>query len=437
MIITAADFLDQFKKYALEKVKREDKDIKHTVAIGDNYEGLTSELMNRAIFEGLNLKMVERSFIYNDSGDMSDELDCILVVGEGQRMTFANRYKYHIKDVIAVFQVKKNLYADAIDDSHQNLRSVLGVAEPRNPEPYVGRLHRDAYRGLTSKELPSKDRRERFTDRENLMYHYLLMEAFFPLRIVIGYYGYSTEYGLREGFVKKLEQIAKDGPVKGYGPGSFPNLIICGENTIVKNNGMPMAIPLVEDDFYYHVLTSSPGRAMYHLLEMVWTRLSYKFELGSGIFGDDFETEATHPFISCKERKIDKESWAWEYMYWPLTRKQLSLPLNHIPWAPVEIDKDKYIILSILGQFEFVDIDNEEEIKKFVEENQIDIKVLIKELIDSRLVYQDESRVGLLTDELAMVFAPDGKLYAAENKSGEMNNFIHNQVLQNIKNNDT
>src|SRR3982751_156837 len=122
MINTVCDFLEQFKQYALNKIETEDNNIKHTVAIGDNFEGLTAELLGKAIFKDLNLKMVERSFIYNDSGAISDELDCLLVVGDGQKMSFANRYKYHIKDVIAVIQVKKNLYANDIDSSHHNLR---------------------------------------------------------------------------------------------------------------------------------------------------------------------------------------------------------------------------------------------------------------------------------------------------------------------------
>ena len=365
MIETASDFLEQFKKYALSRIEKDDKDIKHTVAIGDNFEGLTAELLNKAIFKDLNLKMVERSFIYNDSGAISDELDCLLVVGDGQKMSFANRYKYHIKDVIAVFQVKKNLYANDIDDSHQNLRSVIEVSEPRNAEPFVGRLLRDAYKLLTSKELPDKERRERFTDRENI-YHYLMMEAFHPLRIVIGYYGYTTEYGLREGFVKKMEQIVKDGPVRGYSPGSFPSLFICGNSTIIKNNGMPMTIPLTDDDFYFHILTSSSGRPMYHLLELIWTRLSYKFGISSTIFGDDFDSEATHPFLSCKEKKIDEENWGWEFMYHPLTRKQLSMPLVPIPWTPTEIDREKYSILNVLTQVGTVDFKTDEQFLKFI-----------------------------------------------------------------------
>ena len=266
MISTASDFLEQYRKYALSRIESADNDIKHPVAIGDNFEGLTAELLNKAIFKDLNLRMVERSFVYNDSGAISDELDCLLVVGDGQKMSFTNRYKYHIRDVIAVFQVKKNLYANDIDDSHQNLRSIIEVSEPREPEPYVGWLLRDAYKALISKEFPSKERRKRFTDRENIIYHYLMMEAFHPLRIVIGYYGYTTEYGLREGFSKKLEQILKNGVVRGYSPSSFPSLFICGNSTIIKNNGMPIGIPLTDDDFYFHILATSSGRSMYHIV---------------------------------------------------------------------------------------------------------------------------------------------------------------------------
>lgn len=433
MISTVADLLEQFKKYALSKIELDEKDINHTVAIGENFEGITAELLNKAVFKDLNLKMVERSFVYNDSGVMSNELDCILVVGEGQKMSFANRCKYHIKDVIAVIQVKKNLYANDIDDSHQNLHSIINVSEPRDAEPFFGRLHRDAYKLLTGKEIPSKERRERFTDREDILYHYLMMEAFHPLRIVIGYYGYTTEYGLREGFVKKLEEISKNGPVRSYSPGSFPSLFICGNSTIIKNNGMPMGIPLTDEEFYFHILTSSNGKPMYHLLELIWTRLSYKFGISSDIFGDDFDIEASHPFISCKERKIDEDNWGWEFLYHPMTRKQLSMPLVPTPWEPTEIDRDKYSILNVLIQVGTVDINSDEQFLKFIETEKLDAQKIIKELSDARLVYVDEGKMGLLVDQLHTVFTPDGKVFAGENKSGEMTSYFSKKILNKPK----
>ncbi len=424
MISTVADLLENFKKHALSKIECEDQNITHTVAIGDNFEGLTAELLNKAIFKDLKLKMVERSFVYNDSGVMSNELDCMLVVGEGERMSFANRYKYHIKDVIAVIQVKKNLYANDIIDSFDNLRSIIKVSEPRDADSFVGVLHRDAYKLLTLKELPDKERRSRFTDREDHIYAYIAMEAFYPLRIIIGYYGYTTEHGFREGFVKKIEEISKNGPVRGYGPNSFPSLIICGNTTIIKNNGMPMGIPLTNEDFYFHILMSSNGKSMYHLLELIWTRLAYKFGISAKIFGDSFALETVHPFLSCKEKQIDQDNWGWEYLYHTWTKEELSKAPVLKLWEPIEIDRQKYLILNDLLRVGTIDLHSDEQFRKFIDTEKLDAERIIQELSESHLVYVDEGKLRLLVDQLCMVETPEGKIFAGENKCGEMASYF-------------
>jgi len=427
MITTVSDFLEQFRKYSLSKIEKEEKGISHTPTIGNIYEGLTANILDQGIFDGLNLKIVEKSFIYNDSELMSLEFDCLLVVGDGQRISFTNQYKYHIKDVIAVFQVKKNLYTNDLVDSYENLQSVIKISEPRDADAFVGRLHHDAYKLLTSKEFPSKERRERFTDRESIVYHFLMMEAFYPLRIVIGYYGYKDEYGLREGFCKNLEKISKDGLVKGYSPGRFPNLIICGTNSIIKNNGMPIGIPFTSEEFYWPILVSSNERAMYYLLELVWTRLSYKFKLDSQIFGDDFQLDATHPFLFCKETKIEADRWAWEYNYKVLTRERLSIPLTPREWEPVEINELQSSILLTLCKQEYIDIYNDESFIKFIEGKNLSIDKLIEDLEATKLVYVDDGKMGLLTEELLITFTPDGKSLAGENRNGEMTNYLMRQ----------
>jgi len=83
MIETVAQFLEEFKTKGLEQIKSKDSDIKHTVTIGDIHEGLTSEILNRSIFKGLDLKIVKNSFIYNESGHLSKEMDCMIVIGDG------------------------------------------------------------------------------------------------------------------------------------------------------------------------------------------------------------------------------------------------------------------------------------------------------------------------------------------------------------------
>lgn len=96
MIETVSDFLENFRNHALNKIKEDDNDINHRPTIGNIFKGLTSNLLEKAIFKGLDLKIVEKSFIYNDSGTISPEMDCLLVVGKGKQISFTNQYKYHI-----------------------------------------------------------------------------------------------------------------------------------------------------------------------------------------------------------------------------------------------------------------------------------------------------------------------------------------------------
>lgn len=250
------------------------------------------------------------------------------------------------------------------------------------------------------------------------------MEAFHPLRIVIGYYGYTTEYGLREGFVKKLEDVTKNGPIRGYSPGSFPSLYICGNNSIVKNNGMPMGVPLTTEEFYFPILFSSSGKAMYHLVELIWTRLSYKFEISSDIFGDNYDLETMHPFISCKHTKMSDENLGWELMYNQFTKSQLSAPLVSQPWTPIEVDEYQFTFLQVLSKTETIEPETDKEFNKFIKDKQLNADYFINKLLATRLIYIDEGKVGLLVDELKTVFTPDGKIYMGEDKSGEMTNYF-------------
>lgn len=433
MIESISQLLEEFRRVSLETIKREDADIKHTVAIGDNFEGLTSEILGKAIFEGLDLRIVERSFIYNDSGDVSDEFDCLLVVGEGIKMSFTDRYKYHIKNVIAVIQVKKSLYAKDIDDAHNNLRSVIEVSEPRDGDEAMARMFRDSYKLLVGKDLPNEERRKRFTDRENIVYHYSMMEAFHPPRIVIGYYGYKDEFALREGFITKMEKIVENGPKRGYSPGSFPSLFLCGNLSIVKNNGIPMGYPLqFDEDFYFPVLFTSVNNSMYHLLEIIWTRLVYKFRLSSEIFGDDYDLEAMHPFLWGKERQMS-EDWGWEFYYHYLPKDELEKPLIPIKYKPAEINKDQFIVLKVVSEKGEIDVETDKEFNDYINQNGIDKKEFLDKLNETRLTYIDEGKLRVMVDTINYVFSPDGKIYAGENRSGEMSKYFAGEMIEKKK----
>ena len=427
MIETVSEFLEEFKKKGLDEIASKDGDITHTVTIGNMFEGLTSELLNRSIFKGLNLKIVNNSFIYNDSGNLSKEMDCMIVIGDGQKISFSNQYKYHIQDVVSVIQVKKKLFKDSLDDAHQNLKSVIDTAEPRDGEMYMRRIQMDSYKLLIGKVMPLTKDISKKTWREQMIFHFLLMQSFWPIRILIGYESYKTEFGLREGFVNHLEELVKDGPRAGYNPISFPDLMICGENSIIKNIGMPFGYPIQNDqEFYWEILQTTNNRPMYLLLEMIWTRLSYRFELGSQIFGDDFDLDAFHPFLNCKERKIDEMNYGWEYNYHGLTQKELSKPLIPIEWKPIEINKVESAVLFTLINTHKIKCDKE--LLDYLEKEEVTLDEFVVNLRKKRIAYQEGNEIILLMDLPIISFATDRKTYIGENKSGEMSNWIQKQA---------
>jgi len=427
MIETVSEFLEEFKKKGLNEIASKDGDITHTVTIGNMFEGLTSELLNRSIFKGLNIKIVNNSFIYNDSGVLSKEMDCMIVIGDGQKISFSNQFKYHIKDVVGVIQVKKRLFKDSLDDAHQNLKSVIDTAEPRDGEMYMRRIQMDSYKLLMGKVMPLTKDISKKSWREQMIFHFLLMQSFWPIRILIGYESYKTEFGLREGFVNHLDDLVKDGPRAGYNPISFPDLMICGENSIIKNIGMPFGYPIQNDqEFYWEILQTTNNRPMYLLLEMIWTRLSYRFGLGSEIFGDDFALDAFHPFLNCKERKMDEMNYGWEYNYHGLTRKELSKPLVPIDWKPIEINKVESTILFTLINTHKIKCDKD--LIEYLEKEKVTLDDFAEGLSKKRIAYKEGNEIILLMDLPIISFATDGKTYIGENKSGEMSNWIKKQA---------
>src|ERR1700687_4623636 len=122
MIKTVASLLAAFSEAEVREIEK--AGIKHAPTIGSMYEGLTSTLLHKAIPEGLGLQVVS-GFIDDGQGNLTDQIDCMLVKGTGISVPFTILFKWHIKDVIAVLEVKKNLFSSELADAHGDLRKVL------------------------------------------------------------------------------------------------------------------------------------------------------------------------------------------------------------------------------------------------------------------------------------------------------------------------
>ncbi len=421
-INTIADLLEEF--VAVESEMLNSHDIKHPVTVGAMFEGLTEDILQKSIFSELDLKVVKNSFIKG----CESEFDVMLVEGEAEQIPYTERYRYPIDQVLVVIQVKKNLFSKDISDGYNNLKNIYKDTDTPEEEDYHKRLFRDAFRGICRKDIYNDSYNE-LNENEKQIYYTLNYEALLPIRIIWGYNGFKSEHTFREAFYKYLSEnisTSTDNIIRGYGVLSFPNQIICGKYSFVKINGMPFGYPIEDDWWYFYA--STPVLSIYYFLELLWTRLSYKYKrLPTEIFGDDLEVNEMFNFLSGKAKKVN-DAHGWEYKYHKTTKKELGKGVGVKEWMPVEIDVKQYSIINEIGQNGAVEIDSE--LEKYVIEGDLynSIDDFIFKLTETGLVYIENNKLKLLTDNCQCAFLPNGKIVAADNKSGRLTNWINQQM---------
>ncbi|HEY1196538.1 DUF6602 domain-containing protein [Flavobacterium sp.] len=422
MIQNIAEFLEELKKNGIEIIKASEY-VKHPGLIGEMYEGLTTELLNKSIFKGFDLRVCSGK-VKNNTGGISAQIDCMLVVGEGEDIPFTDKKVYHYSKVIAVFEVKKTLNKTEIIDSFAKMRTITEVSS--NPdfdgEKSTMQMLRTAWQILTNTELPARNVVDALPEHLQYIYHVLFMEAFLPLRISIGYYGYKTEYALRNAFWKLLEEKTNLGERKGLGIGSFPSMIICGNNSLIKGNGMPNAIPFHDSHCYWSIYISSDKNPLLNLLDLIWTRLSFKFGISStSIFDDGLTYEMFHRFIDCRFDKTEN-MMGWSYNYIEMSDSDLNLEAHEQKWVPVELDKFEFILINTLIKKEKIDR-TEWDFNEFVKEKGVELDKILERLHKERLIFYNDTEIKLSTQQ-CHVTRMKGKFYAGEDGNGLMSKWI-------------
>ncbi|MCU5493495.1 hypothetical protein OCB70_14025 [Bacillus cereus] len=420
MIVTVSDFLKSLMEKEKELIKKYEI-VGHAPTIGDMYEGLTASLLNKSLFKELDIR-VAAGKIRNEEGEFSNEIDCMIVEGEGEKIPYTEKYIYNISQVIAVLEIKKNLYKNDLIDSYNKMHKIYKIGDQTKIE--LNGL-RDTFRHIVKKELPNYENVASLPFHEQMIYHSLLMEETLPVRIIFGYYGYKSEFALREAFYNFISDNSEGTEQKGFSPVTFPDLIICRENSLIKLDAMPY-IGFIDNNDYWNFYASSGNNPLLLLLEIIWTRLSYKYNIDSSIFGDDLEFETFHPFISGKAIEINGKI-AWDCRYNYIGQENL----NHNPikfeWEPEELTEQEASIIYWLCQNGVLNI-NMPDFEKWLSKEGMILEDLVLSLKEKGLAYFNNGEFKLLTDECQVV-SVNGKLYAADNKAGRLMNWLMQKNL--------
>jgi uncharacterized protein DUF6602 len=415
MITTVANLIAEFQQKETEILNR--MEVSHPPTIGVMFEGLTREMLDYSIPEGLNLN-VRSGFIRGQEGKLSKQIDCMLVRGDGEQIPHTDNYIYPAADVIAVVEVKKNLYTSDIASAYENLRS---VAEMKSNTAFNVRLFRSAYRAITNANPPNSEEFKTLAPTKQILCYSVQAETIMPIRIVLGYHGFSTEYSLREAFLSFLREYSVQGGMSS--PEYLPSLIICGTHSLIKLNGMPYLMRTDLD--WWPVYASFTGNHTVLLLEQIWTRLVHYYGLPQAVFGEDLEMERLRLLLLAKAIQVD-ERVGWMYDDYHLTAEELQQMHLYEDWKPASLSTVGSTILLMLARRGDIPTDDPE-LLAFVQSEERAIGDVVRELYFSGQVAIEDGILSLM-DSVVLSFTPEGDIAVAQLNDHRAGNWMIRKI---------
>lgn len=422
MIRTISDLLLQIQDQESQILEKFSK-IKHPSLIGSMYEGLSKKILEQSIFDGLNINVCSGK-IQNSKKELSDEVDCMIVIGDGIKIPYTDKYIYRCEQVIAVFQIKKNLFSKEIKDSFANLKNILDVTEFRDGEKFHTAMQYDAYRGICREELPFRNELDSISENNQMIFHTLLLDAFYPARIAWGYNGFKSEFSLRQAFSKFVQDNISSPrkKVTRLSPLTMPNLIICDKYSLVKTNGMPFYHSKINE--WWPLIASTSENPLYLLLQVVWTRIQYIFKLPPTIFGDDdLVINKMHGFLHAKFVKTEEKS-GWQFYDVDAKPEELKEPIKNSEWEPAFISIAQMVLLHYLINGEEIEYNSIPDLKSYLDKEVINPEALVEELVKIGLISSKDGKIKLLTSSCMCGVLPDGRYYAGENNTGTVEKWV-------------
>lgn len=429
MIRTVAEFLLQLKD---EEARRLDSiELSHGPTIGDMYEGLSKDLLNRAVPESLGLQLVS-GFISDGCGNLSGQIDCMLVSGQGEVIPYTDSYKWHVKNVIAVLEIKKTLYGDNLADAFTHLQAVQKLEANyrqslRNNQGIVDvSPAQRAFAETTGIVAPDLVDIDLLSPRDQLILHTLVLEHVGAIRVILGYHGFQTERGFRQSLISYLKQYVgiNDLGARGFGVHSFPQLIISGGYSLVKTNGRPYSAPLHDGKWPFYC--STPTNPLLLLLEYIWTRLAWDFDIG-GLWGEDLMIERFHSFLLATAEERDGIAIGWKYEYLDACEDELAATRDCAEWEPTRLSAEQFVTISLMCEGRTVRFDDPD-LLAYLAERGLGIDQFKQDLLQTRLVAISGNELELITERCQCAILSNGEFVAGEDNTGRFTRWLQRQM---------
>ncbi|WP_263385817.1 hypothetical protein [Granulicella arctica] len=347
---------------------------------------------------------------------MSGQIDCMLVSGTGTRLPHTDLFTWQVRDVIAVFEVKKNLFSAELAGSHVHLRKVLDlhwddfVRAPHGKVNVESAEH--AFKMIVGFPPPPREQLPTLPFDIEMIYRALTVELVSPIRVALSYSGFRSEKPLRDGFIGFLKKnIGK----AGMSPVMLPSLIVSGQYSLLKMNGQPYSGRQYET--WWPIFASSHENPLIFVLEIIWTRLSERTEMPEW-FDQDLGIEKLALLLGCRAVQQDGKS-GWQYDVTEFTETQLREPGEQHTWEPHFLTVFQHTVVAHLCRHDSVGL-SESLLHNLSQQEQEELE----ELFEVRLVGYEADRIVLLTRSCRCAILPDGRFAAADDSSGRFSAWV-------------
>ena len=396
-----------------ETVKIAQQGITHAPTIGAMYEGLTRDILDRSLPDDLELRVVN-GFIEGVDGRLSTQIDCMLVAGIGRKLPHIESFVWPVGDVVAVFEVKKNLFRRELNDAFAKQRAIREMANehlrnPTNDRPVnIDAVFRSFMQitGIYISDYAEADNLG--DDLHKFIFHFLVTELVSPVFVIFAFEGFADENSLRRGVLELLGETALPGEF--YSPFKLPSLVVCRSNSILKLNGHPYIARINES--WWHVLASNSENPLRLLIELIWTTLENRF--GVTLPHDkNLKKERLAPLVQAQIWKLDDDKFAWIYDLVDIPHAML-MELQAKEWTPDEVSQDEAVVATLAYQRDSIDI-RDRELEEYFKSKEKVVDV-VNSLVDKRLLAREgEFITHPIHKHMYTIYNRDGRIYFSAN----------------------
>jgi len=378
--------------------------VRQTTLIGDMYEGLTQEVFEKVMIRNLDLRVASGKVRLPD-GSFSSQIDCMVVVGEGDRLPRTKNYIYEKENVIAVIEVKKNLFTNEMDDAFRRLNSIMSEL-PDAMESYQHEMIFEAFSSVLYGVKRKRNMAE-YTPMQLNTYYSLMANVLNPLKIVFAYDGINSVEGLKKSILKLVEKnVGKE----GFLPCNFPDLVICGKIAMVKMNSLPFATPVTPHGIW-PFYCSRKENPLTLLIEIIWYRLMKRFNLGYDVFEHQLITESFDIILGGRyEETPERQGWMLHDFPAHWTTKDFYVN----PEGPLELTELEYATLIRLLSEKKINCYTDSVLNEGLQENLILVGAFVQHLVNMGIFETNGRDISLTKVQHVFFRTVDGGFFAAE-----------------------